>query len=394
MKNKQSFFLGLITGIVALICINSAINGFSLLYGRMTSQSLVPERKIDEIFSILDEHSINEYKKDRLIENMYRGLVLGVGDPYTYYYDKKALQNLLQQTEGVYAGIGVVIRYDAEDGLVTVDVPYEGSPGALAGILPGDKIIKVNGLDMMGADLEEVSNLTRGEPGTTVDLTVYRPKTNETLDMKLTRAKVSIPTVDAKIVDGDIGYIRISSFERVTLDQFKKAYDGLMAQRVKGLVIDLRNNPGGLMDVVTKISDMLVPSGVIVYTEDKNGNKEYNYSDDTKIQIPLTVLVNENSASASEILAGAVKDYGVGKLVGTKTFGKGIVQNLYPLSDGTAVKVTIAKYYTPKGICIHGEGIIPEFVVELPEELQETIFDIPEDKDTQLHKAIEVIREW
>ncbi|MDR1641264.1 MAG: S41 family peptidase [Clostridiales bacterium] len=384
-----------LTGIVTGIALAMAAMAIASVYIRRAKvgQSLDSAEKIAEIMSVLDRYSINEYKTADLEENMYRGLVSGIGDPYTAYFDKDAHDDFMQQTEGTYGGIGVVVTQDPNDSLITVVTLYEGAPGAAAGMLPGDKFMKVNGEDVTNSALDEVTSKTKGPAGTIVTITVYRPSEKSTFDIRIVREKIDVPTVLSKVVGGDKGYIRISAFDRITYDQFKDAYDSVNKAGITGLIIDLRNNPGGLLDVVSKITDILVPKGILVYTEDKNGNKDYTYSDDTSVKVPLAILVNGSSASASEVLSGAVKDLKAGVLVGEKTFGKGIVQNLYPLSDGSAVKVTVAKYYTPNGICIQGDGLTPDYPVELDPDLATRLSTLEEENDTQLQKAIEVLGE-
>ncbi|MDR3239383.1 MAG: S41 family peptidase [Clostridiales bacterium] len=393
VHDKKSFVSGVLAGMALLVLFNTAFHGFKLVFDRMANKPMAFSVKVNELLNVLDAHSINPYKKEDLLENMYRGLVSGVGDPYTYYFDKKALADFMQQTEGSYAGIGVVVTSDPKDHLVTVVTAYEGSPGAAAGLMPGDKFMKIDGLDVSSASLEEVTAMTKGPVGTTVKITIYRGSEKRTFDVEVIRRKIDIPTVTSKMLADQIGYLRISAFDRVTLDQFKTAYQSLSDQKMRGLIVDLRNNPGGLLDVVTKIADILVPQGTIVYTEDKSGKKEYTYSDENGIPVPLALLVNGASASASEVLSGAVKDLNVGVLVGTKTFGKGIVQNLYTLSDGSAIKVTVSKYYTPSGVCIQGDGIIPDYVVEMSDELTAKISSLSEEEDIQLEKAEEIIEQ-
>ena len=387
------FWSGMLAGMLMLVAAFFMFGQVRTIYNRVTHQPLSVDEKISEIVGVLDTHSINSYKTDDLKENMYRGLVSGVGDPYTTYFDKKSLSAFMQSTEGTYGGIGVVVTSDPKDKLVTVVTAYENAPGAMAGLLPGDKFIKINGMDISSASLDDVTSMTKGQAGTSVRITIYRASEDRTFDVNVIRQKIDIPTIIEKTLPDDIGYIRISAFDRVTVDQFTKAYNNLQSEKMQGLIIDLRNNPGGLLDVVTKIADMLVPEGIIVYTEDKNGEREYNYSDKNAIDVPLVLLVNGNSASASEVLSGAVKDLNVGVLVGTKTFGKGIVQNLYPLSDGSAIKVTVAKYYTPSGVCIQGDGIIPDYVVEMPDEDTARISELTLEEDVQLSKALEVVKD-
>jgi carboxyl-terminal processing protease len=349
--------------------------------------------KIGEIKAVLDAHSINAYDDATLEESMYRGFVVGVGDPYTTYFDKKSLATFLQSTEGSYAGIGLQVTLDPDDKITTVTHVYPGEPADMAGIKAGDKFVKINGLDVTGASLDDVTGITKGKAGTTVRITVYRSQGNDMFEVDVVRKKINIPTVTSEMLTEDIAYIKLNAFDRVTTGQFEDAYTELMQDGAKGLIIDLRNNPGGLLDVVTKITDILIPEGIIVYTEDKNGEREYIYSNPDRINIPLAVLVNANSASASEVMSGAIKDTGTGVLVGEKTFGKGIVQNLFMLDDGSALKVTVARYYTPSGVCIQGDGIVPEYVVEMPTELAAQIGSLNPEDDPQLQKAIEVVKE-
>jgi len=386
------FWSGAAAGVIVVAALCFTFVQVRAFYGRVTHQPLSMDSKVSEIMGVLDAHSINAYKESDLKENMYRGFVAGVGDPYTTYFDAKSLETFMQTTEGTYGGIGVVVSSDPKDKLCTVVTAYDGEPGALAGLKPGDKFIKINGTDVSGASLDDITSMTKGQAGTSVLITIYRPGDDTTFDVKVVRQKIDIPTIKERMLRDNIGYIRISAFDRVTLDQFENAYKDLENKGMSGLIIDLRNNPGGLLDVVTKIADTLCPEGVIVYTEDKNGHREYTYSDRDRVNVPLAVLVNGNSASASEVLSGAIKDLKVGVLVGEKTFGKGIVQNLYTLSDGSAVKVTVAKYYTPSGVCIQGEGIIPDYVAEMSDEDTARIgVDLTDAEDGQLLKAIEVV---
>jgi carboxyl-terminal processing protease len=388
----SSFCKGFITGMCIMLACAFALNFGQKLHARYTGRTLPVNDKIDEIKAVLEAHSINAYDDSRLEESMYRGFVEGVGDPYTAYFDKKSLAAFLQSTEGSYAGIGLQVTLDPDDKITTVTYVYPGEPADMAGIKTGDKFVKVNGLDVTGASLDDVTGMTKGRAGTTVRITIYRAEGNETFEIDVVRKKINIPTVTGKMLEDDIAYIKLNAFDRVTTGQFDEAYTRLMQDGAKGLIIDLRNNPGGLLDVVTDITDTLIPEGIIVYTEDKNGDREYIYSEPDCIKIPLAVLVNENSASASEVMSGAIKDTGTGVLVGEKTFGKGIVQNLFMLDDGSALKVTVARYYTPGGICIQGDGIVPEYVVEMPAELAAQTDTLEPENDPQLQKAVEVVK--
>lgn len=416
--NKKSFLTGLLSGVIVLIAVcaifpsvNSVLGNLNISFfdkdngltinsnsrrealrseasGKISNEAV--QKKIDEIFKVLDRNYVNRYDKEDTIEGIYAGLVYGIGDPYTVYMSAPTFEKFMEDTEGTYAGIGVSVSVDTTDNSIVVVSPFEGYPGAKAGMLPGDKILKVNDSDVSGDTLDVAISIMKGEPGTTVDVTVYRTSEKRMIDMTIMREKIDVPTVSHKMLENNIAYIRITQFDRVTFNQFKIAYDEVK-DSMSGLIIDLRNNPGGLLKTVTDITDMLVPEGTIVYTEDKNGRKVYTKSDANHIEAPLLVLVNGYSASASEVLSGAVKDLGVGELVGAQTFGKGLVQNIYPLRDGSAIKVTIAKYYTPNGVCIQGEGIPPNYPVELDTKLSVKISSLTLDEDIQLSKAIEVM---
>ena len=339
------------------------------------------DSKIQEILYLLDRYSINPYEKDELVEHMYRGLVGGVGDPYTYYYDLSELEAFNIQTEGVYAGVGMQVNV-GEDGLVTIVLVYPDTPAYNAGLLPGDKIIAIDGFDATVFDkLDEVTSKTKGEPGTEVVLTILRPSEDMEFDASITRQIINIPTISHRLLDHMLGYIKIDQFDRTTFDQFTNAYYELSDMgALGGLVIDVRNNPGGLLDSVIDIANFLLPEGVITYMEDKSGERQYHNSDEEFVDLPMVFIVNEHSASASEVLAGAARDLIGSPLVGRQTFGKGSVQNLYELADGSAVKITVSKYFTPNGISIQGEGLLPDYIVP-----------VAEDGDAGLDKAVEVL---
>lgn len=389
---KRPFLKGLILGIALTVVVGIGGNFAVSALGIGMYKDMGLSEKISTIATILDQKYVDEIDFDKMEEGIYDGMVRALGDPYTDYMTAEEFSQFLEDNEGEFYGIGVEVIADTTDGSIRVISPIIGTPAEKAGILPDDRIIKVNDTDVSAESIDEAIKLIKGEEGTSVKVTIYRQSTGEIKDFDIVREKINVQTVESKIVDDNIGYLRITSFKENTYDQFKEHYDNLMGQNIKGLVIDVRNNPGGNLDVVEKITDMLIPEGTLVYTIDKEGNREDYTSDAECINIPLCVLVNGNSASASEILSGAVQDTGTGKLVGTQTFGKGLVQGLYPLSDGSGLKITIQKYYTPKGVCIQGEGIAPDYVVELPEELQYQL-TIEEDKDTQLQKALEVIEE-
>lgn len=341
------------------------------------------------IQNFLDRYYVDDFNKDILKEGMYAGMVAGVGDRYTYYMTADNLHQYLQNTNGHFEGIGVKV-YQTEDGEVTVYSLMEGYPAQGAGILEGDVIKKVDGVDVSKLTLNEVAEKMRGPVGSTVKIEVLRPGdgTNHTVSIK--REDVVMQSVESRMLDQEKGYIQITGFKENTYDQFMEALKGLQAQGMKGLVLDLRNNPGGLVRSVYRIGDELLPQGVMVYTEDKDGKREELVLDDKFADIPMVVLVNGNSASASEIFAGAAKDMHAATLVGTQTFGKGLVQRLFTLPDGSGLNLTIQKYFTPNGTSIHGTGITPDEVVELPEKYADGD-KIPEADDTQLKEGIHIL---
>ncbi len=322
---------------------------------------------------------------------MYTGLAAGVGDPYTYYLSADSLAEQMEKNSGHFVGIGVEI-YAGDDGYIVVSSVTPGGPAEAAGILAEDKITEVDGESITGKTAADVSALVKGEAGTDVTLTIFRESTGEVLEKTVTRQDIQVKTVSWRMMDDNIGYIAITNFRENTYSQFKEALDVLEAEGMEKLVLDLRNNTGGLVKSAHEIGEELLPEGIMVYTMDKDGNREDTLCDDVYNDVPLVVLVNGNSASAAEILAGAIQDTGRGQLIGTTTFGKGLVQRLFTLPDGSGLNVTIQKYYTPNGTSIHGVGITPDYEVELPEEYAQQT-NIPAEADTQLQKAVEVLSE-
>ncbi|MCL1987296.1 MAG: S41 family peptidase [Firmicutes bacterium] len=388
-STKVVFFaFGLLVGIVLTFAIT--LTAFQIRTYFIWGDTLPPETKILEIYSILENHSIIPVDRNVLIENMYRGLLAGVDDPYTYYFDQDSLTTFLERTDGSYVGVGMAVIFDTDESRVVITTVFAGSPAEEVGLLPGDIILEVDGTDMYGNNTEEVASLVRGTPQTAVDLRILR--NNNILDFTITRRQVSVPTVVHRIIDENIGYLRIESFDGVTVQQFSDAFDDLRNQNITGLVIDVRNNPGGLLDTVIAIGDILLPAGSIMYSENSRGERTAHLSETNNIlDIPLVMLVNGGSASASEVLTGAVRDHGVGVVVGEQTFGKGVVQSLFPLSDGSAIRSTVARFYTPNGTSIHEDGITPDFIVEVDRETAMASARLTLDEDIQLQKAIEIL---
>ena len=347
-------------------------------------------KKIDELMSYIDLYYNDDYDEEDIRNAIYAGTLEGLGDPYSVYYTADEYKDMQINTSGNYYGIGAALSQDAKTKEVTISKVYEGTPAEEAGLKDGDQIIKVNDTESTSKELSALVQEIRGEEGTTVHLQVYRASNNKTFEIDVERKNVELPSITSKMLDGGIGYIQISEFQSKTDEQFKSALADLKKQGMKSLIVDVRSNPGGLINTASNILDQILPEGTVVYTKDKYGKREDYTSDSNCLDCPIAVLVNENSASASEIFAGAIKDYNYGTLIGTKTFGKGIVQTVFPLEDGDAVKITTAKYYTPKGNYIHGVGIEPD--IELTYK-----YSGPEDEaydmkyDNQVQKAIEVL---
>ena len=349
--------------------------------------------KINELAAYINLYYYDETDTEALKSGMYAGLLSGVNDKYSTYYTAEEYEQSQIGMTGKYYGIGAGLTQDIKTMVVTVNKIYDGTPSKDAGLLKDDVILSVEDVEATSMELSELVQLIRGEEGTTVHLEVYRPATGENLSFDVERANVTLPSVASEMLTEEIGYIRIESFETDTAAQFETALAQLENAGMHSLVIDLRYNGGGLVDSVVQILDDILPEGLLVYTEDKYGNRqEYKSSGETHFDYPLAVLVNEDSASASEIFAGAIQDYEYGTLIGTKTFGKGIVQSLFKLSDGDAVKVTTAKYFTPKGNYIHGVGIEPDIELEY-EYLNPDGQSYEMQYDNQIQKAIEVLRE-
>ena len=335
------------------------------------------EGKLNAIDSVLESFYFGDVDDETAKDNIYKAYLSSYGDKYTMYYTADEYKALKESTNGKFSGIGAVCQLSGEGGVLLVDV-YDNGAGYQAGLRSGDRVVNVDGRDITGMELSSAVALIKGDKGTSVTLEVIRG--TERLTFSAVRDAVEAKTVSYTLLDNNIGYLSISQFEEVTTKQFKAAVEDLQSQGMKGLVIDIRNNPGGLLDTVVGMLKYMLPDGLIVYTEDKQGNrKEYKGQDNDEFNLPLAVIVNGNSASASEIFAGAIQDYGKGTIIGTQTYGKGIVQTVKPLTDGSAIKFTIAKYFTPKGQDIHGKGVTPDMVVE---------YDTDADVDTQLDTAI------
>lgn len=395
MENNKGFLKGLITG--ALLMAATALLGFSIYIGAgswdaKTAAVMEPKEesailtKVGKLAGYIEKYSLNEVDDATLVNGLYKGMLNSIGDPYSVYYTADEYKQLMETTTGTYYGIGVVMQQNPDTMAIRIVKVFKDSPAEEAGMKTGDILVKVNEKDITKMESSKVISMIKGKNKEKITIEVKREEKNLTLTMEC--RKVEAQTVEYKMLENQVGYIVISEFDEPTAEQFKNAVNTLKKQGAKGIVFDLRDNPGGLYSSVVEMLDYILPKGRLVYMEDKEGNKDEQYSDASCLELPFSVIINGNSASAAEIFAGAIQDFGAGKIVGTTSFGKGIVQRLFPLDDGSALKLTIAKYYTPNGKNIHGIGIKPDEKVELSEKA-ETYGD---KNDNQLKKAIEVLK--
>lgn len=343
-------------------------------------------RKLASVHNILDKKYVDKIspeKESKMVEGAIKGMTQAVGDPYTTYMDAKEFESFMTQATGSYPGVGLLIT--VEDNKVVVAEPIEDGPALKAGFKSGDVIVAVNGTEVKG-DNTKAATLMKGEEGTEVTITIDR-KNEGKKDIKVKREHIQLKTVKSEVVD-DIGYVRIASFDEATGKEFKENVDALMKKGIKGLVLDLRENPGGILDESIKVLDVFIDNKVVLSTVDNGGKKTEYKTEKGKINVPFAVLVNKGSASASEIVSGAIKDLKAGKIVGTTTYGKGLVQATTGLKDGTGLKFTVSRYYTPSGISIQGKGIEPDIVVDIPKDTKITGLK----DDPQFKKAVEAIK--
>lgn len=386
-KGGGVFLLGLLVGVIITALVGSCAYVGTKLYHLAGSRSaktasadgsagnsLVNDdtlEKLESLEEVIDKYYYKDEDIDveEMTEGMYSGLVASLGDPYSVYYTAEEWKELMADTEGIYYGIGAYLQLDTATGLAKINGVIENTPAEEAGLRENDIIYQVDGEMIQGLELSEIVSRIKGEEGTAVHLTIVREGESDYLEIDVERRKIESPTVKYEMYDNGVGYIQITEFDDVTTDQFTEALAVVKGSGAKGLILDLRSNPGGSLPVVVDIARSILPKGLIVYTEDKYGKRdEYTCDGKKELDIPMVVLINGNSASASEILAGAIKDYDKGTLIGTTTFGKGIVQRVLPLTDGTALKLTISSYYTPKGNNIHGIGIDPDIECEFDSE--------------------------
>lgn len=378
MKHKRSFFKGALAGALVVLAAGGIVS-----CGVLKSEQ---GKKLELLDRLIDQYYIGEVDKDALSEGIYKGYIEGLEDPYSAYYDEEQTEQMNESLSGEFGGIGALMSQDKDTGVITILQVYEDSPAMKAGMEDGDTLYKVEGEEVTGEDLSEVVSKVKGEKGTRVTVTVRRAGTGEEKELTITRDTIEAQTVSWEMKENQTGYLRISEFDSVTYEQYKNALEELEGQGMQRLIVDLRGNPGGSLETVSDILDLMLPEGLIVYIEDKNGEKtEYTSDEEHQFTKPLAVLIDGNSASASEIYAGAIQDYGTGTIIGTRSYGKGVVQSVFDLQDGTSVKLTMAEYFTPKGRNIDGKGIEPDVEVEYVYD------DEHPEADNQLEKAMEVL---
>ena len=394
MKKRNALLLAMMW--VLVIACTAGATTVLLLSGRVgrVGELLSRYARLEAIRSTLVEDYYQEVDEDALIEGAIRGMMYALEDPYTFYYTPDELQRHNAQSEGVYSGLGILVQNNA-DGEIEIIRVYEGGPADAAGAQAGDRIVAVDSMPVSGGSVEELSDAVdrmRGESGSTVELQLRRE--GEVLDLTLTCGDVHVSNVNSAVLEGNIGYIEICQFSGDDVEGFRAAMEELQAADVRGLVVDLRNNPGGLLTDVVEIADLLLPEGDVVYVENRAGER-INYSSDAEYwDGPLVELINGMSASASEILAAAVQDFDRGALVGTRSYGKGIVQSLLVFeSDGAGMQYTSATYYTPFGRCIHGTGVSPDIVAEAPEGYYNLTGMPDPENDVQLKAALEQLEQ-
>ncbi len=401
-KSDKGYLKGLITGLlfaVVLVVVFAVawvlkLNKYVLNYYGLSLSEVKSKQvklnnddfdtKMNKLASYIETFYLDDVSEEDMAEGAFKGVVAALGDPYSEYYTEEEYESLMESTSGEYNGIGVSISQKEENGEITIATVFDDTPAKEAGIQEGDVIVAVDGNDMTGKSSQDVVSMIKGKTDGTVTITVMR--NGEKLDIQVEIRKVERPTVANHMMDGNIGYIKLSEFDGVSTSQFSEALNELKDQGMEKLVIDIRDNPGGRLDVVCDLLDLFVDKDkLIVYTKDKNGNKQEEYTryDASVKDIPISIIVNGNSASAAEVFTGVMQDYGLAKIVGTQTFGKGIVQKILDMGDGSAVKLTVSKYYLPNDENIHGQGITPDYVIDADENTEE---------DVQLNKAVEVLK--
>ena len=392
-KPKSRFGIGILVGVLITIAalLVAAVLGVFVFFNGMKkgTTDLNYQEKLDTIQSYLDMYFLWDIDEEAMEDSLAEGLLAGTGDKYAQYYSKKEFDNLMEEISGSYGGIGVSI-IENDDGMIEVVQVFEGSPAEAAGIQAKDIIIEADGITEI-RDVDHLVELVRGEPGTTVDLVVKRD--DKEIPVTVERQIIEMELITYEMLEDHIGYIRLSEFETIAIEQFNQALDDLESQGMTSLIIDIRDNPGGDYDTVISLADRVLPEGKITTVIDKNGTSSVETSDEEhQINIPMVVLINGNSASASELFSGAIKDYGIATMIGETTFGKGIIQSIYRLPDGSGMKFTTQEYLTPNGNHIHEIGVSPDIEVAIPEEAYEDGV-VTREEDVQLQTAIDFLKD-
>jgi len=394
-SNKRT---GKIVTFILILIIGTGAFFLGTVYGSLNSEEIIDNGtpvvgdssfdKLYEVRDVINSQYYQDIDQDALVEGAIKGMVNSVGDPYTVFFNAEEYKEFNDDGDGNYVGIGVIVGIK-EDRIVVI-TPFEGSPAFKAGLRSGDFITKVEGVEYTGTELDKAVSVIKGEEGKPVTLTIMR--NGEEQDITIVRASITIVNVESEMLEGDIAHVTMLQFSNNTAEQVREAMEELRDQGAKGYILDLRGNPGGFLDEAVDVASLFVEKDkTILYTLDKyDQKKEYRSYGGSFIGAPLVVLIDGGSASASEVVSGALKDYEAATLVGQQSFGKGIVQMVYQVGDGEAVKVTVSSYYSPDGINIHGEGISPDIEVEIPEDAE---MPLTKENDTQLQKAVEVLRE-
>lgn len=398
-KIYKSIMLVIVTAIITAIITTTVIYRTTLK--KEATSSVTTENKqitssniaytLSNFRKIIDKYYLGEVDEEALLEGAIKGYISGLGDQYSEYYTPEELEEYKEETLGNFVGIGIYMVKDEEKNVIRVLTPIKDTPAYNAGILPGDIIYKIDGVTYTGDQMSEAAKNIKGDIGTKVKLELIRD--TETISLEIERATIKVNHVESEVLSDNIGYLKISTFDEGCAKEFKEKYDEIKAKNIQSLIIDLRNNGGGIVDEATNIADLFTDKdSSLLITVDKNNNEEITKSKTEKyIDVPVIVLTNSNTASASEILTGALKDNKVAKVVGTTSYGKGVIQNLLTLTDGSGIKITTNEYYTPNRTKINKVGITPDEQVELPEEYQNKL-EIPKENDTQLQKAIEMLK--
>ncbi len=388
LRGLLLFGTGVLAGAAACflaiyVCSGGTLFARGVLSGETAAKLLTLESMIDKYY-----YKADELTQEQLADGLYKGLLEALDDPYSVYYTEEETQKRNDSIEGSYSGIGAYVSADTESGYPKIAGVISGAPAEEAGLQENDLLCKADGESLKDMDLDLAVSMIRGESGTAVTLTILRD--GEEMELEVIRGEVESRTVASEMLEDDIGYLYISNFTNSTPAQFEEQLAQLQEQGMKGLVLDLRGNPGGTVESVTEIAEYLIPEGLVFYMQYPDGSrKDYSVDGSNYIQLPIAVLVNNNSASASEILASSIQESGAGTVIGTQTYGKGVVQTMYPLRDKTAVKLTVSEYFTRNGNSINGVGVTPDRVVEYDEDS----YNEEKNLDNQMEEAIRVLQE-